>query len=91
MLPDRDNEKDFWSFPVSVSSTWISDIQAVMCVVYFNQQRHACACILMVENNEKRLKITKKYFFIILRKIDKKYVKSMFLIMHTSGLHIKIT
>ena len=30
-------------------------------VVYFNQQTHACACIHMVKNNEKHLKITKKY------------------------------
>ena len=33
-------------------------------VVYFDQQTHACACVHMVENNEKCLKIINKYFFI---------------------------
>ena len=32
-------------------------------VVYFNQQTHACACVHMVENNEKRYKIVKKVLF----------------------------
>ena len=31
--------------------------------MYFDQQTHACACIHMVENNEKRLKIIKKVLF----------------------------
>ena len=31
-----------------------------MCVVYFDQQMHACTCVYMVRNNEKRLKIIKK-------------------------------
>ena len=35
----------------------------VLSVVYFNQQIHACSCIRMVENNEKHLKIMKKYLF----------------------------
>ena len=32
-------------------------------VVYFDQWRHACPCVLMVKNKEKRLKMIKKYFF----------------------------
>ena len=31
--------------------------------MYFDQQTHACACVHMVENNEKRLKIIKKVLF----------------------------
>ena len=33
------------------------------CVVYFNQQTHACACACMVENDKNRSKIIKKYLF----------------------------
>ena len=34
-----------------------------MIVVYFDQQTHACACIRMVENDEKHWKMMKKYLF----------------------------
>ena len=34
-------------------------------VVYFDQQVHACACVHMVENNEKHLKIMKNMFSIV--------------------------
>ena len=36
-------------------------------VVYFDQQTHACACICMVENDEKHLKSWKKYLFMCTR------------------------
>ena len=32
-------------------------------VVYFDQQMHACACVPMVENDKKHLKMMKKVFF----------------------------
>ena len=32
-------------------------------VVYFDQRMHACACVHMVKNNEKRLNIIKKVLF----------------------------
>ena len=32
-------------------------------VVYFDQQTHACACIRMVENDQKHSKMSKKYLF----------------------------
>ena len=41
----------------------VDALRQILCVVYFDQRTHACAYVHMVENNEKRLKITKKYFF----------------------------
>ena len=32
-------------------------------IVYFDLRTHACACVHMVENNEKHSKIMKKYLF----------------------------
>ena len=33
-------------------------------VVYFDQRTHACACLRMVENNQKHKKMIKKYIFL---------------------------
>ena len=32
-------------------------------VVYFEERTHACACVCMVENNEKHSKIMNKYLY----------------------------
>ena len=66
-------------------------------VVYFDQQMHAYAIVYMVENNEKRLKITIKVLFSscalethvrLTQEHEEKcsFIKSMFLIMRTRGL-----
>ena len=45
-------------------------------VVYFGQRTHACACVCMVENNQKHSKMTKKYFFIMnTRGLQEAYVE----------------
>ena len=42
---------------------FILHLTHIKCVVYFDQQMHACACICMVENDKKRYKIIKKNLF----------------------------
>ena len=42
-------------------------ISRQLCVVYFDQRMHDCACVRMVENNRKRSKIIKTYFFSCVR------------------------
>ena len=44
------------------SETWLS-LGVNAAVVYFNRQTHACACICMVENNERHYKSAKNNFF----------------------------
>ena len=42
---------------------WTLQLTGKTIVVYFDQQMHACACISMVENNEKHSKMMKKLPF----------------------------
>ena len=54
----------FWLIYLDRLSTWPARQlynKAFHNLVYFNQQTHACACVCMVENNEKCLRIIKKY------------------------------
>ena len=50
--------------PSCKRDNWIQhEIAVTICVVYFDQGAHACACIHMVENNKKCLKPLKKVLF----------------------------
>ena len=54
-------------YPTKCATQYRPDIdpsgKVCPCVVYFDQQTHACACIHMVENDQKHWIIMKKYLF----------------------------